>query len=101
MRRGSLLILVGIALVVLGVAQSWYYVTYTYPAQEDQLEKNCLSYHLPAQCVSLAPAEDQSPFGLGVFISVIGTLLALFGGVRFGRVTVLAHQQVHGPTKGA
>jgi hypothetical protein len=88
MRRGSLLLIVGVALIVLGVSSAWYYATVTYPAWATQFENGCASQRVPAPCASLAPASDQSPYVLGEFVTAIGAITAFAGGVRFALATV-------------
>jgi hypothetical protein len=83
MRRGSLLLILGALLVVVGATESWYYATNTYPAQESQAEKNCLSFGPPAPCISLSPATDQGPYVLGELAAAVGAILVFFGGLRF------------------
>jgi len=87
MRPGTLLVTLGVALILGGVAQAWYFATTTYPAEESQVEQNCLSHLAPAPCVSLSPASDQGPYVLGEFLVAVGVILAVFGGLRFAWAT--------------
>jgi len=87
MRPGTLLLALGIALILGGVAQAWYFATTTYPAEEAQLEQNCLSQRVPAPCASLAPASDQGPYVLGEFLVAVGVIVTVFGGLRVAWAT--------------
>lgn len=94
MRRGSILLALGICLIVAGAAQLWYYTSTTYPTEQTQVEKNCMSSTPPAPCVSLSPASDQGPYVLGGIVAAIGVILSLIGALRVALATL------HPPPRG-
>jgi len=90
MRRGSLPLILGVALLLVGAGLAWYYATTVYPAQKSQFENGCSANRVP--CALFAPASDQGPYLLGEFLVALGAILAFFGGVRVALGTLR-----HGP----
>jgi hypothetical protein len=83
MRPASLLIVVGVALILAGVAVAWYSATVSYPAEESQNEE-CRSNNPPIPCPAPpSPASDQGQYVLGELLVAVGMILALLVGVRF------------------
>jgi uncharacterized membrane protein len=79
MRLGSVLLVVGIAVIAVGVVWGWYYATQVFPSERAASEQRCQGPP-PTPCPSLAPAD-----GIGYSAFTVGFLLVLVGAIlKFG-----------------
>lgn len=78
MRRHWVLILVGVALIGMGIGWAWYYAVEVYPGEAARANGQCQPYQ---PCPSFAPVYLQRQFATGEGIAVVGLAVLTAGAI--------------------